>query len=89
MEILALYANKSKHDHVHVLKVAKYDVCTAWTYDLRTGTRWFPSIANRCDAAREVKARPCCADYVIAALYRRNLHLENGVFCIRFTFYAS
>jgi len=34
MEILAIYANKPKHDHTRVPKVEKHGVCIAWTYDL-------------------------------------------------------
>jgi hypothetical protein len=66
-EILAFYANKTKHDHARVPKVVKHGVRIAWTHGFSAqpkcpeggaGARCFASDAYCYDAAPGVKAEP-------------------------------
>jgi hypothetical protein len=58
LEILAFYANKTKHDHARVPKVVKHGVRIAWTHEFsaRPGSQSGAPAVN--------------ADHIIATFYR-------------------
>lgn len=91
MEILAFYANTPKHNHARVPMVAKHGVCIARPYDLSAlELDGFPALPVAMTLHGKSNRGPGCeCGLRHGVLYRRNLHLENGVFCIRFTVYAS